>query len=90
MKNLIINKIIKKKNNAYSLLELILTMLGEATTTKLSQTRNSLGVVSLKRDANEGGQVAGNTRKEIEAKTGKKVATRENYLEKVEKNKKLN
>jgi len=61
-------------------LELILTMLGEATTTKLSQTRESQGLPSLKKDAKDGGNIAGNARREIEVKTGKKVATRENYL----------
>ena len=54
-------------------LELILTMLGEATTTELAQTRNSQGVKDLKKDAKDGGSVAGNARKEIEQKTKKKV-----------------
>ncbi len=62
-------------------LELILTMLGEATTTKLSQTRESQGLPSLKKDAKDGGDVAGNARKEIEVKSGKKVVTKENYLD---------
>lgn len=62
-------------------LELILTMLGEATTTELSRTRNSEGIVLLKKDASDGGKVAGNARKEIETKTGRKVTTKENYLE---------
>lgn len=62
-------------------LELILTMLGEATTTKLSQTRKSQGLPSLKIDAKDGGNVAGNARKDIEIKSGKKVTTKENYLE---------
>lgn len=62
-------------------LELILTMLGEATTTELTRTRDSEGLPLLQKDAKEGGTVAGNTRKEIESKTGKKVSTRENYLE---------
>ena len=61
-------------------LELILTMLGEATTTKLTQVRDSKGLSRLQRDAKDGGKVAGNARKEIEAKTGKKVSTKENYL----------
>ena len=61
-------------------LELILTMLGEATTTKLSQTRKSQGLPSLKEDAKDGGNVAGNARKEIETKTGKRVTMKENYL----------
>jgi DNA-damage-inducible protein D len=63
-------------------LEVILTMLGEATTTELSQTRNSMGLPLLKKDAKDGGQVAGNARKEIELKTGKKVAMKGNYLDK--------
>jgi hypothetical protein len=62
-------------------LELILTMLGEATTTKLSQTRESQGLPSLKKDAKDGGNVAGNARKEIETKSGKKITTKENYLD---------
>ncbi len=67
-------------------LELILTMLGEATTTELSQTRDSQGLGKLSKDAKEGGQVAGNARKEIEQKTSKKVMSRGNFLI---KNKKL-
>jgi hypothetical protein len=62
-------------------LELILTMLGEATTTELSCNRDSEGFSSLQRDAKEGGKVAGNTRKEIETKTGKRVLSKDNYLE---------
>src|SRR3989338_6173819 len=46
-------------------LELILTMLGEATTTKFTQVRNSKGLPLLQKDAVDGGNVAGNTRKEI-------------------------
>ncbi len=56
-------------------LELILTMLGEATTTEFSQVRNSKGLPDLKNDAKDGGQIAGNTRKDIELKTGKKILT---------------
>jgi DNA-damage-inducible protein D len=69
-------------------LELILTMLGEATTTELSQTRNSKGFPSLKKDSKEGGEVAGNARKEIETKTRKKITTKGNFLEQ-RKNKKI-
>ena len=65
-------------------LELILTMLGEATTTELHRTRDSAGVISLKKDAHEGGMVAGNARKEIEIKTGRKVVTKKNYLKKAQ------
>lgn len=61
-------------------LELILTMLGEATTTEITTTRNSKGLPELSRDAKEGGTVAGNARKEIEYKTGKSVTTKQNFL----------
>lgn len=61
-------------------LELILTMLGEATTTKFHRDRNSKGFVPLKQDAKEGGRVAGGARKDIEKRSGKKVSTSNNYL----------
>ncbi|KKR43005.1 hypothetical protein A2356_00080 [Candidatus Nomurabacteria bacterium RIFOXYB1_FULL_39_16] len=63
-------------------LELILTMLGEATTTTFSRARDSKGFPLLKKDAKDGGTVAGNARKEIELKSGKKVVNRENFLPK--------
>ena len=59
---------------------MILTMLGEATTTKITRDRNSKGFVPLKQDAKEGGEVAGSTRKDIEKRTGKPVPTRTNFL----------
>jgi prophage antirepressor-like protein len=62
-------------------LELILTMLGEATTTELSRNRDSGGFSSLQKDAKDGGRIAGNTRKEIETKTGKRVVSKDSYLE---------
>lgn len=61
-------------------LELILTMLGEATTTRITTDRNSKGVPKLKKDARDGGKVAGRTRKDIEKQTGKKISTRKNFL----------
>jgi DNA-damage-inducible protein D len=61
-------------------IELILTMLGEATTTKLHQDRNSTGFNKLHSDAKDGGAVAGRTRKDIEDQTKKKVISSRNYL----------
>lgn len=61
-------------------LELILTMLGEATTTRIHKDRNSKGFVKLKKDAKEGGAVAGSARKDIEKRTGKKISTKKNFL----------
>jgi DNA-damage-inducible protein D len=60
-------------------IELILTMLGEATTTELHRDRDSQGMVPLKRDAQAGGAVAGRTRKDIEAQTGKPVISTGNF-----------
>ena len=60
-------------------IELILTMLGEATTTRLHRDRNSEGFDLLQRDAQDGGSVVGRTRKDIEQKSGKPVATKKNF-----------
>lgn len=61
-------------------IELILTMLGEATTTKIHRDRNSKGVPQLSKDAKDGGKVAGRTRLDIENQSKKKVISSENYL----------
>ena len=60
-------------------IELILTMLAEATTTELHRDRDSQGMTPLKKDAQDGGAVAGRTRKDIESKTGKSVISSENF-----------
>jgi DNA-damage-inducible protein D len=60
-------------------IELILTMLAEATTTELHRDRDSLGMAPLKKDAQDGGAVAGRTRKDIEAQTGKSVISGGNF-----------
>jgi DNA-damage-inducible protein D len=60
-------------------IELILTMLAEATTTELHRERDSQGMVPLSKDARDGGAVAGRTRKDIEKQTGKPVVTEENF-----------
>jgi len=61
-------------------MELILIMLGEATTTKLTQTRDSQFFTPLKKDAKDGGGVAGKTRQEIEKLTNTKVVNKNNFL----------
>jgi hypothetical protein len=70
-------------------MELILTMLGEATTTRLTQDRDSQQFGELKKDAKDGGGVAGAARKNIEQQLGKSVVTSTNYLDKPEKVKTL-
>ena len=61
-------------------LELIFSMLGEASTKEITVNKDAQGFVENKQVAKEGGAVAGNARKELERKSGKKVSTRQNYL----------
>jgi len=61
-------------------LELIFTMLGEASTTEIARRKDAQGFDRNRKAANEGGAVAGNARKELEAKSGKPVVSKANYL----------
>ena len=56
-------------------LELVLNMLAEATTSEISKEKNPITLDENKKIAKQGGTIAGNTRKEIEAKTGKKIVS---------------
>lgn len=60
-------------------LELIFSMLGEASTTAIVKTQNPIGFTENKKVAKQGGDVAGNARKELEIKTGEKVVSPTNY-----------
>ncbi len=68
-------------------LELIFSMLGEASTTEIAKNKNAQGFIENKRVAKLGGVVAGNARKDLEQKSGKKVSTKRNYLSLQEKRK---
>jgi len=70
-------------------LELIFTMLGEASTTRIARNKDARGFIENVDAAKEGGTVAGVARKELEQKSKQKVSTSENYLEEPEKKKKL-
>ena len=61
-------------------LELIFTMLGEASTTEIARSKDAQGFDQNKAAAEEGGAVAGNARAELETKTGQPVVSRENFL----------
>jgi len=61
-------------------LELIFSMLGEASTTEIARTKDAHGFPKNQRAAREGGTVAGNARRELERKSGRKVVTRDNFL----------
>jgi hypothetical protein len=56
-------------------MELVLNMLAEATTTEISKEKQPGTTVENREIARQGGKIAGNTRKEIEAKIGKKVVS---------------
>ncbi len=71
-------------------LELIFSMLGEASTTAIVKTRNPKGYIENKIVAKQGGSVAGKARRDLEMKTGKKIVSSENYLPASKKNKQLN
>ena len=67
-------------------LELIFTMLGEAGTTEIARRKDAQGFVDNRKAAKEGGTIAGNARKALEAKSGKPVVSKENYLPPARKN----
>lgn len=71
---------LKKENlrDNMSTLELALNMLAEATTTELTKVQNPRGLVENREVAKQGGSVAGDARKTIEAQTGRPVISSEN------------
>ena len=60
-------------------LELIFTMLGEASTTEIARNKDAQGYVENRNAAEAGGAVAGRARRDLEKKSGKRVASQENY-----------
>lgn len=74
---------LKKENlrDNMSTLELVLNMLAEATTTELTRTDHPEGLEENKQVAREGGSIAGNARREIEARTGKPVISPKNAVD---------
>lgn len=70
-------------------LELIFSMLGEAATTEIARNTDTQGFKPNQVAAKQGGTVAGNARRELEKKSGRKVVTRENYLDAPESAKRL-
>lgn len=71
---------LKKENlrDNMSTLELVLNMLAEATTTEISKDKKPQTFKENRVVAKEGGEVAGNARKDIEERTGKPVITSQN------------
>ncbi|MDO8240508.1 MAG: Bro-N domain-containing protein [Candidatus Moranbacteria bacterium] len=69
-------------------LELIFSMLGEASTTRIAVSKNAVGFSENKVAAQKGGKIAGDARKNLELESGSMVIKKENYLQ-VPQNKKL-
>ena len=61
-----------------STMEIVLNMLAEATTTELSKVHQPQGFEESKEIAKRGGSYAGETRKSIEADTGRPIITSQN------------
>lgn len=73
-------KSLKKENlrDHMSNMELVLNMLAEATTTEISRQKLPDGFEQNRQVAKEGGTIVGDTRKAIEAKSGKPIVTGNN------------
>ena len=61
-------------------LELIFSMLGEASTKEIAVNTDTQGFDENKKAARAGGKIAGDARKQLELKSGKSVVTGENFL----------
>ncbi len=87
------HKNLKKENLRDNMtnLELVLNMLAEATTTEISKEKKPKTLGENKTIALQGGIIAGNTRKAIEEKSGKKIVSSQNakQLKKVDEKRKL-
>lgn len=61
-------------------MELVLTMLGEKSTTAIAQTSNAQGVAQNANAAHSGGRVAGDARRGLEKQLGRSVVSKDNFL----------
>ena len=69
--------------------ELILTMVGEKATTDITKEEDSKGLKECKKSAKGGGEVALETRVNIEKRLGKSVISEDNFLPKQKKKEKI-
>jgi len=70
-------------------LELIFSMLGEAATTEITRKQDAQGLPENKVAASKGGRIAGEAREKLEAETGKKIVSPDNFLNEPESRKQL-
>ncbi len=69
-------------------LEIIFSMLGERVATEITRNKDVEGFVECEDAAKQGGNVAGNARKDAEKRIGKPISTKDNYKHLAEKKKK--
>lgn len=76
-------KSLKKENlrDNMSTTEIILNMLAETATKDIAEATNPQGLEENKKAAQDGGSIAGDARKSIEARTGKPVITSKNAID---------
>lgn len=67
-------------------LELIFSMLGEASTKEITVNTNTQGFIENQQAAKAGGKIAGDARKQLEIQSGKSVISNDNYLPENKKN----
>ncbi len=60
-------------------LELLFSALGEASTTEIAKTHDAYGMAENTQAARAGGKIAGDARRALESKTGRKVISASNY-----------
>ncbi|MEK7088937.1 MAG: Bro-N domain-containing protein [Patescibacteria group bacterium] len=70
-------------------LELVLNMLAETATTEIHKKEDSIGLLKLKTDAEEGGNIAGGARKKLEKRLNYSIVTKQNFLKNKENRKLL-
>jgi len=70
-------------------LALLLSMLGEASTTEITKTEHPSGFVENKKVSRRGGKIAGGAREKLEKEIGKSIVTSNNFLPKPRQTRKL-
>ncbi|MDR2962872.1 MAG: hypothetical protein LBU90_04450 [Bacteroidales bacterium] len=68
-----------KQQMSFNDLELIFSMLGEASTTAIVRTQNPEGFAENKQAARQGGKIAGDARKALELKIGESIVSESNF-----------
>ena len=65
-------------------MELIFTMLGEASATEVTRSKDAQGFEENKETSRKGGEIAGEARRLVEKRTGSRVVSKRNYLKRPE------